>query len=67
MSTDFNAMYREATERGMRDYERGVPRNHNPHKADKATDCAKRWYEGWDNSYEADRIEVANRQSPAAF
>jgi hypothetical protein len=52
MSTDFNAMYREATQRGMRDFERGVPVTSNPHANDRATDCAARWEEGWLNAQE---------------
>lgn len=55
MSTDFQQLYYEATQRGMRDYEREAPRDSNPFKDDKATECAQRWYEGWDSMYEEDR------------
>lgn len=55
--TEFATLYYEATQRGMRDYERGVPRQLNPYLDDKATECASRWSEGWDNSYQLDRSE----------
>ena len=48
MSTDFEALYREAHERGMADFDRGVSRDDNPYRYDHATSQAERWTEGWD-------------------
>lgn len=56
MATDFEALNREATERGMHDYERGIPLDVNPYQG-SATVLPSRWREGWTNAYELDRSE----------
>lgn len=61
--TDFAKLYREATERGMRDFERGVPRDANPFEPDYATEQPERWREGWDNAQELARQD-ATRSKP---
>lgn len=54
----FQDLYREANERGMRDFDRGVELADNPFKEDKATEQAARWREGWLNAYELKRGEA---------
>lgn len=58
MSIDFEQMRREAERRGMRDYERGLSRDENPHRTNCATDEAEHWAIGWDNAAELARQDL---------
>ncbi len=46
-------MYREAFERGERDFERGLKRSDNPFKTDNATYMAREWLAGYNNASDA--------------
>ena len=48
-------MYREAFDRGERDYERGLKRCESPFKTDNATYQNERWLAGYDNAAEYDK------------
>jgi hypothetical protein len=42
----FEKLRYEAFNRGLADFERGVPRRANPHKNNAATDEAEHWFSG---------------------
>ena len=56
--TGWARVFREAEVRGMRDMERGVPRELNPFTEAQPRERA-RWFEGWDNVYELDQQDHA--------
>lgn len=55
----YDRMYREADERGMRDYERGVERKDNPYSHAPAE--AWHWAIGWDN---AKALDAQDKREP---
>lgn len=48
-------MYREAYERGMRDYERGTPQQLCPF-GEEAPRQRDQWRKGWDEAYRLDQM-----------
>ena len=54
MTTNFDELNRDAAERGMRDYERGIPITANPFRHIAATEERIYWRDGWVNSEELD-------------